>query len=378
MMAWTAPLRGRVDAVLVLWALALLAGPLYIMPSGLPQPGDALLVLAVGALIASQRGRLTFPPEARTFVGFLVAFALHVFLVSLFWAGWTHELTVLRPIAFYGFNILVTLSVLALLPRYGPAAAWLLATIPALQLIEVLIVGMGWYRPGAARQTLLFNNPNQLGYFVVIAASQFFAAPVRFARRGWIEAAVLVIAGLLTLMSASRAALFALIPLGLQVVLRGRGSGWIVAAAAGVGLMAVVLLAPELIEPVSARLFREGVGRGYDRILNHPEFLLIGAGEGAVYRFETALVEHELHSSIGTVLFSYGIVGLVLFSAALLQPVLVGGWRLLVPMAPPLVYGLTHQGLRFTELWVLLAALMVRAVVDRREAEAARATGAPA
>src|SRR2546422_1043712 len=53
--------------------------------------------------------------------------------------------------------------------------------------------------------------------------------------------------------------------------------------------------------------------RGYDRMTNHPQYLLFGAGEGAYYRFQSAW-PRELHSSYGTLLFCYGIFGTALFT----------------------------------------------------------------
>ena len=87
-------------------------------------------------------------------------------------------------------------------------------------------------------------------------------------------------------------------------------------------------------------------GRGYDRIWRYPEHLVVGAGEGAAWRFGTSTNYLELHSTFGTVLFSYGFVGFCLFMVLL--------WVMLrrAPLAhmlyslPLWAYGLTHQGLR--------------------------------
>jgi len=99
--------------------------------------------------------------------------------------------------------------------------------------------------------------------------------------------------------------------------------------------------------------------RGYDRIWHNERYLLLGAGEGGLSRFDTAYVKNmELHSSPGTLLFSYGVVGSILF--------LVFTWRVIrrarllfmITLLPPLLYTGAHQGLRFTMLWVVLAIFM--------------------
>ena len=68
-------------------------------------------------------------------------------------------------------------------------------------------------------------------------------------------------------------------------------------------------------------------GRGYTRIWVYPQHLLLGAGEFGWGRFKD--VTSELHSTLGTILFSYGSIGLVLFSLIL--------WRLFR------FVGLAHQ-----------------------------------
>jgi hypothetical protein len=91
--------------------------------------------------------------------------------------------------------------------------------------------------------------------------------------------------------------------------------------------------------------------RGYDRIWKYPQYVLAGAGEGDYDRFEA---ERELHSSFGTMLFSYGVVGLVLFLAVLYQSLRSTPLLVKIYVLSVLLYGLTHQGLRFSWFWMLL------------------------
>jgi integral membrane sensor domain MASE1 len=83
---------------------------------------------------------------------------------------------------------------------------------------------------------------------------------------------------------------------------------------------------------------------------------VFGAGEGGLSRFAEFPRQHmEIHSSVGTVLFSYGVVGILLFTGFFWS--LIGGapLRLAVVLVPPLLYTVAHQGLRFTMMWVLFA-----------------------
>jgi hypothetical protein len=91
--------------------------------------------------------------------------------------------------------------------------------------------------------------------------------------------------------------------------------------------------------------------RGYDRIVNHPEFWFFGAGEGSFQRFESVL-GGEIHSSWGTIFFSYGLIGTLLFLLFFLN--VFKYKKNFFYFMPIFFYGLTHQGLRSTQFWILL------------------------
>jgi hypothetical protein len=95
-------------------------------------------------------------------------------------------------------------------------------------------------------------------------------------------------------------------------------------------------------------------GRGYDRILKYPYYLIWGAGEGLNYRFES---NKELHSTLGNILFSYGIIGFGLFLLIFRQAIAKQGLASVFPLYAVLLFGFTHNGIRHTYLWLLLALL---------------------
>ena len=52
-------------------------------------------------------------------------------------------------------------------------------------------------------------------------------------------------------------------------------------------------------------------GRNYTRLINNSKYLIFGAGEGKLERFSDNKL--EIHSTFANILFSYGIVGLIIF-----------------------------------------------------------------
>jgi hypothetical protein len=85
---------------------------------------------------------------------------------------------------------------------------------------------------------------------------------------------------------------------------------------------------------------------------------------------------HELHSSMGTLFFCYGILGTILFCIFLWRTTSGSGLRAWIIVAGVFAYGMTHQGLRFRLVWVLLGmvvALRELAIQDRLLREAGKA-----
>ena len=145
-------------------------------------------------------------------------------------------------------------------------------------------------------------------------------------------------------------------------------------AATAIGLSAaLVLMGPSLMETRSAA-FEIGpfgrvierledrqsdetlASRGYFRLLEQPQYLITGAGEGALWRLSSSAGKTaEIHSTPMQFLTSYGLIGtglLVWCAVALFRRADRTALAVLVAL---LIYGLAHNGLRFTHVWVLLA-----------------------
>jgi predicted RND superfamily exporter protein len=100
-------------------------------------------------------------------------------------------------------------------------------------------------------------------------------------------------------------------------------------------------------------------GRGYDRILHDFQYTILGAGEGEYWRHDSVW-KGEIHSTFGTLLFCYGVVGLALFIVFLFYVYRSNRVAFLLYLMPVFVYSVVHNGLRATPFWMLLALLAVR------------------
>jgi hypothetical protein len=96
--------------------------------------------------------------------------------------------------------------------------------------------------------------------------------------------------------------------------------------------------------------------RGYDRLTNYPQYLAFGAGEG---EFERLGYGYEFHSTLGNILSSYGIIGLFLYLTSIVLAMKSNRWKDSYIIFFILFYGLTHNGIRNTLLWMLVALISI-------------------
>jgi hypothetical protein len=330
--------------------------PLYVFPSGLPQPADALmLVIAIALLL---RGDLGLDPGQRRLLILTSAFVGWTAIVSGVWAVLLEEQRLLKIPAFYLQNLLVLFVCLTLSARHGVRFFRIVGTTLAASLILQAAFSLLVDASGSGRRaTLSFNNPNQLGYWALLSASIYVLCARAAGNRTLWQVPVWLAAAYVTVLSLSKAAMIALA--SLVAVASLKQPRYLLAAL----LFGAVLLAAghnPLVTNASDRLAAIGAqgddsmaARGYDRLWLFPQHLLFGSGEGGFERFRPWDV-NEFHSTIGTVLFSYGIVGFTLFVLILASVYRQSGLHSLLFLGPAFVFGLTHQGLRFSFFWALI------------------------
>lgn len=347
--------------VLALWCLFLALEPFYIMPSGLPQPGDVLVLVLVPAALFGWNRRMhrAVAPSVRA----LVAFTIWVFIINYGWAliEWKWALNkayTIFPI-YYLFNLAIFLTALVLFQRFGKLLLRLTVYVVmidiAIQVVASIVFGVG-----RSRSAVFFNNANQLGYYALLAATLISITQRRLELSRTIATSALLGCIYLAMISASRAAVAGIVIL-LVLLVFANPRIIILASLFAVGLVTIGGPVTQAIENVETRSHKQSrLGfteeRGYDRLWNYREYVPIGAGEGDVARFVPEGVSGlEIHSSFGTVLFSYGIVGMALFLGFLVRVGRGAGFRMTLMLLPTFAHTMSHQGLRFTMLWVMLA-----------------------
>lgn len=369
---WTQALR---SPALVCWCVFVLLVPLYILPVGLPQPAD-LLLFVLAPLAAFGWDRRLDARTART-VRALFWFTVWVAIVNYTWASilwkWTSRRDFVVHPLYYLFNFAMFVSGILISRRNRLVFIRATAVVAFVTVIGLAAVSF-FYGTTLYRGQLLFDSPNQLGYFALLCACLFaMTSPVYGLSRKW-SAVGVALCAYLAVLSASRASLAGIVVLLFLLVFQNPRT-IIIGAIVAIGLMSVGGPVSHAIDASEERIAHDrfhqltfAEERGYDRLWNYPEYLPLGAGEGEYARFmKEGEIRREIHSSFASILFGYGIVGLALFGVFFVRVLRGATRRNMLLIVPALVYTVAHQGLRFTMFWIVLAVFVVLKQPDPAE-----------
>ncbi|GAB5522316.1 MAG: hypothetical protein Roseis2KO_01880 [Roseivirga sp.] len=355
------------------WAIYLMAFPFYFFPAGSAQPSDLFIAGIIGLYLVLN-GFKHYADNKKAFTRFL-RFCLYLvvvnFGVSIVLLGQVSRgLPWYIISAFYFYNLMVMGFALSLYRQYG--RAFLNTTLYSCIMAAILQIAFSFvFETGgeAARGALFFTNPNQLGYYSLCGLSIILVLETILKVNKVMIYGSFLLFSYLALISVSKAALGALIILfAVYLITNGVLSVRnfvLIAVIGGIGYFSwnqtqfgqdfqKSLEIRQQNDASRASNITEWEYRGYDRITNHPGYLVLGAGEGGYNRFDTYIENHEMHSSIGTIIFCYGIPGVILFGLFISSLLKKLPWYYLIYSLPLFSYGITHMGLRFTIFWVAL------------------------
>ncbi len=369
-----------------LFILAIATKPLYLRKSGSLQVSDILFVL-VFALQVFRRPAITQTRRENSWLSVFMICLLYQFCVNAFWSLRLQEqlldnsTALLKNNLFYVFNFIVCITILQLRSIRGFSYTLKLYLVGTAASVAIALIGV-LANPGSGIRTSgSFNNPNQLGYFCIISLTvvTFFAKEIKPSIRLILVAAAVT----LSIFSMSKASIVASAILLFAYFLNSRDRVGpaklfsVLAAIIAVAALIYILMYANwkflLRESVIINLRKRlgalttendsglGLGRGYDRIREIGFWNLVGVGEGAYSRFEV-MTNKEVHSLFASFIVSYGFVGLFLLGWLTFIPLFKNKryFRSLLCFAGILAYCVTHNGVRNTLFWALLAMLMIR------------------
>jgi hypothetical protein len=355
---------------LVLLGITLL--PLYLGGSGGMQISHAILAIAfVGIILTKNLGLNQYE---------ILAFFLmiSIFLRELYQVVFAAAtLDAAMPGVYFLFNILLLFVCRKIFeePFFRKYFPYAIFTSAIIALSGILLTGYSLSVDSeAGRAVGTFNNPNQLGYFSVCLFSICILLHLRGIVSIYFVLLLVPVISFLSIASLSKAAMvaifFAVALLGYSVS-RNESSRYysgiigVLVVLVVLGLFFVILTSDSYTNySFVVRLMDIGsdsddnlAGRGYNLVsYMGPLEVLFGLSD----HMSKIIRGSEVHSTVGWVFINYGVVGGSLFLVFLYN----WWWRLylsfgfipsIVVFAPPMLYGLTHNGIRFTIFWLLIS-----------------------
>lgn len=367
-----------------LFFLYLIGSPFYFFDSGLPQPADFILALGIVSFFAYSSLKEKFSISQVYLAGLL--FASYAFLINLVHLYYYPDIRFFLTSLIYVFNISIFIFISFLLKKHKiislKVILWGVLLTTIIQTLHVLYVPSDHN----FRAIGTFNNPNQLAYWTLLTASILIVIKNNL-RFTFFDYGILAALYYIQMVSLSKAGIITLtlvymLAFGVKIVkFRNNLLIGIIIILSVVGFLSVFQFSDVLerinniqaLEKTTSRILSIGQegddsleGRGYTRLTENPIYLFLGAGEGAFWRYAAGGHDQELHSGLATLFFSYGVIGVLIFSLFIFK-ILRGRPLLLITIfSIVMMYGLTHQNLRFSLFWVFLALIHMVPVVDTK------------
>lgn len=355
--------------VLFFYAMYYVMNPFYFWRSGLPQIADYLLIISMIIFLFHSKFSFGIKLEQKSLILSGLLFVIWIVVVNLLWLIILKDSSsLILNSLFYLYNFIVFSYTIVLAKKYKNI---ILATI-FVSVIFSLGVQIIYYFFGTfdgERYIGNFNNPNQLGYYGLIMLSllifSFDNINVKFLWffLGSIISIILILASLSMAAILSGFGLVFIHVFTNQLYRNHKKLSWIIflflLSTFLIFNNADLLKENQLLNSVSQKIENIGLssddsleGRGYYRILDYPQYWLFGAGEGEYSRF---IIPLELHSTLGNIQVSYGLIGSILFLFIIFKSLKINRYESWYIILALLTYGLTHNGIRNSLFWIIIA-----------------------
>lgn len=354
--------------------------PFYLFSSGLPQISDMFLILSTVVLLLKERGRLRIPNRYSLWLMIFIATLVFQFFVQAVWWTKTQDNRMMLFVVYYVFNFIASILCIYIGSRIGMEKLKLSLCKGCFFSIIVAAIGIiTQSRYHGIRSVGFFNNPNQLGYYALLVMTIIAFFPKTLPK--WQNAIILAVAIWANIVSLSKASIVGLAGLAICYAIWGSKNKTLRRIILQVTILAVVFGAAywllfsnsrivtnnDTLSFLRRRLLRItaendsslGEGRGYDRVWELGYHFLWGKGEGAYDRFKT-ISGREVHSTFINMLVSYGLIGMAAYAYLMFRPMFKRGdtVRNLACFSGLFLYFFTHNGIRNTLLWILIAVVL--------------------
>jgi len=340
-----------------LWAIYLIAYPFYLLPEGNPQVADLFGAILI---IVNLKSILT-SINTNTYTKYLFLFVIYTFIVNTIWMLIIGDILIIKNSIFYLYSFFLMLVIFNRLKD----VSFLEITFKALSItLIVQALLFPFIKSQGVRTQMFFNNPNQLALWGLCLLVILYVLTRLLNTKSSYTIMLLVLCTFFILISASRAALGGAIIFWVFFIIKSRKNLIIFGVASVIAFIIVDFNFDLDLKNFAALEYnfdrfsnntisgKQSIGtRGFQRIGENPQYLLFGAGEGAYERFNESI---ELHSIFASILFSYGIFGLLLYLGAFKLLVVKLSREIMAVILPIILFATVHMTLRIPLFWITL------------------------
>lgn len=327
----------------VLFLLFIMLKPFYLRSSGTLQVSDFVFLLSFVFWFFHNRGRIAFTHGNQYYLAFvLCVLGINIAYSIMYFDSvmkYRASDNLLVNILYYTYNLLVVLQFSDSMPNHSfIKSLYRVSIVNIIIQAVVFLLGYGRYYYGIRYQGT-FNDPNQLAFFLFMSFLVVFVLSSYFRDRSCksqtlINSLLFLVVIYLIAQSGSTGVFLGVAAFSLSMVYAFLHSerGPLFTALKCFFLLSLLiavffvicgfadLSASEnyLMQRVSDKIdkvYGGGIAalleeRGIDKMYNYPQYLFFGSGEGNYARFAPSA--YEVHSTIPSILFAYGILPFLL------------------------------------------------------------------
>lgn len=366
---------------LMLLSLGVALFPFYAFPSGGVQPAHLVLAFFFALLFSVK----AFPSSP--WVLFLLGLVAYIFSIEYYYFLNGASPKGLVNSIYFLYNTALASAVFVACRENGIRSVKIGVFISVISIILLYFCQLFLGESGG-RFSGFFNNPNQLGFFSVVLVSLSFL----FYRSNvihYLSSVGLVAASvILAILSLSKAAMIPVFISAFFVLMPANGgrlgkSAW-AALAITFSFSAAAMYIHGVFDDYRVVSRLSGMFSESDSSLEARGYLVFVSGGGLQKIFgmgsentKMILGGSEIHSTLASIYTNYGAVGFFLFACAfgIWAKKIWSGFGLLGVFCitgPAMLYGLTHNGSRFSIFWILFGASLAMADIRFRRLSSSR------
>lgn len=337
----------------------------YIYDSGKLQPSHILFLISF-FIIVTIKGFSNFVISNKNFKR-LLRFIFITIIINGFYSITHSNLDFLISSSHYIFGIITTYLTIFILFKFGKKNIFLTILFSTLFFLFILwFLGLGEYK-FLPRYNGFFNDPNQMAHWALCTLVMIVLLNDKYQYLNYIS---LLLTSIIIFLSLSRSGLMGLFVVFFIVFIPSKKNillittiifiFFIIYSSFSFSDNQILESFDNIITRLSESDFNDQAdARGYNRVFQYPEYLVLGSGQAEDYRFKS---DFEIHSTWMAILFYYGIFTFSYFLFILHKIFVNLTFTQIGVIMGPLFYGFSTFGLRTPVFWMFLGVIIFKSI----------------